>query len=87
MLTALVTTMRSAAPVDLVQVTLQDAGRLLLMTAMALFLAYALFLLGAVLFSAAAGRVRSARRRHGAGTHGGPRSAPRPFAELHRISA
>ena len=87
MLTALVTPVRSAPPVDLVQVTLQDAGRLLLMTAMALFLAYALFMLGAVLFSVAADRVRSARRRHGAVERGGPRPASRPVAELHRISA
>ena len=85
MLTALVTPMRSAAPVDLVQVTLQDAGRLLLMTAMALFLAYALFLLGAVLFSAAAGRVPEGYRGRcgAAATRGG---GVGPLAGLVRCS-
>jgi hypothetical protein len=53
-----------ASTTELVLEGLQDGGRLLLMIAMTLFLSYFLFMLGAVLFSTTADRVRYARVRH-----------------------
>lgn len=53
----------SVSGAELALLFLQDAGRLLLLIAMSLFLAYALFLLGSVLLAAASDAVRGGRRR------------------------
>ncbi|KAA9395619.1 hypothetical protein FCK90_00940 [Kocuria coralli] len=52
-----------ASTLEIIQANLQQGGRWLLMIAMMLFLSYALFMLGAVVFSTTAGRVRSVRFR------------------------
>lgn len=87
MSTAALVPMGMAPATELVQASLQDGGRLLLMIAMALFLSYVLFMLGAVLLSAVADRVSSGRKPSRAGALDGLRSAPGPAAERHRISA
>lgn len=87
MSTAALVPMGMAPATELVQASLQDGGRLLLMIAMALFLSYVLFMLGAVLLSAVADRVRSARGPSRPGSLDGLRSAHGPAAERHRISA
>lgn len=72
---------------ELIQTSLQDGGRLLLMIAMALFLSYAVFMFGAVLLAAVADRVRSIRQRTRAGGLDSFRPTPARASELHRISA
>lgn len=87
MSTAAVVPMGMAPATELVQSSLQDGGRLLLMIAMALFLSYVLFMLGAVVLSAVADQLRSARRPSRGGSLDGFRSATEPAADRHRISA
>lgn len=72
---------------EVVQAALQDGGRLLLMIAMALFLSYLLFMLGAVAFSTTADHVRSARLRHRRDDLASRRAAREPATEPQRISA
>ena len=76
-----------ASTTELVLEGLQDGGRLLLMIAMTLFLSYFLFMLGAVLFSTTADRVRSARVRHRRDDLEGLRSARKSRSAPQRISA
>ena len=76
-----------ASTTELIQEGLQDGGRLLLMIAMTLFLSYFLFMLGAVLFSPTADRVRSARVRHRRDDLEGLRSARKSRSAPQRISA
>lgn len=85
--TAALVTVGTVPAIELVQTSLQDGGRLLLMVAMALFLSYVLFMFGAVLLSAAADGVRSVRRPSRAGGLDSFRSTPARSSELHRISA
>lgn len=87
MSTTVLAPMGTAPATELVQAGLQDGGRLLLMVAMALFLSYVLFMLGAVLLSAAADRVRTAREPFRGGGFAGFRSASAGATELHRIGA
>ena len=55
----------SVSGVEQVLLFLQDSGRLLLLVAMSLFLAYALFLLGSVVVAATVDTFRKQRRRIG----------------------
>lgn len=87
MSTGAVVTMGVLPATELVQAGLQDGGRLLLTVAMTLFLSYILFMLGAVVLSAVAGRVRSARARYRTTDLADYRPVPERTAELHRISA
>lgn len=87
MSTGAVVTMGALPAAELVQAGLQDGGRLLLTIAMTLFLSYVLFMLGAVVLSAVADRVRSARARSRPTNLADYRSVPERTAELHRISA
>lgn len=87
MSTGVVLSMGAVPTTELVQAGLQDGGRLLLTVAMTLFLSYVLFMLGAVVLSAVADRVRSLRARFRTAELADYRSVPERSAELQRMSA